>query len=747
MSDLRKNVRIFLAYSGNLEEEREAVQRAVDEINQSWSDYNGVHFDLWHWKRISNGYGRPQELINQELDKCDLFIGMLEDKWGTPPDLEGRYGSGFEEEFERSMTRRREEGKPEIVLYFKSIQKKQLEDPGPQLKSVLGFRNKIEDAKELFYSEFPNEVALEAFVRQRISQFAQDLSANDDRKNQRKVPVETNSKKNRSELHKFDDNLVFLKELVENCSRSGDLDGVTNFEVARLRLTADSLSRHGNDDLTMGMHDLNILYWENRNGVSFKNFEVNQLVKYGLQELDHEIVPFWGWYTKLKKPSDYLIINTVSENDKIKVSALKIMVQLKMVLPKELKEHCYVLWFSKESSLDIKNAALNLIYLSGDHEDLSIVEKESLNSDTETSINAINCMMHIFIKHGEADKAAKLLLKSKINKVDEDVFQKILKEIEILPPEELSVGLEHPNVEVYTNVKRILSSLGVLENYPTYQKREKERRKINQHPLAGAFCDNEEEGLFKNDSLYFSSVETDFKELGEQLRKDIKNRFKSYFEKEISKMQNVLGDSQESQDLIERYRGLEKYSRENMTRKGLNILSQHGNKKDINMFEENLKSGFVRLTSCHIDFFKNYGDWEDLPIILKHTKTFSRDYTDKEISRIICYLGKSKSSDEILALPMSHGVLQETIQNISVSKFKKISDDALLVLLNHSSIEVRKWATIKAVCTMSKVRLKEIMEMYMKKDSRYYNVIHWLDLGVSLNVKDARRIAQSVLAS
>ena len=124
MPSTRKILYAFLASPGDLQDERKAVRDAVAEFNESWADEFGYQIELLGWEDTMAGSGRPQELINQDVDRCDLFIGLIWKRWGTSPDRDGKFSSGFHEEFERSMARREHSGSLEIALFFKKIPKK-----------------------------------------------------------------------------------------------------------------------------------------------------------------------------------------------------------------------------------------------------------------------------------------------------------------------------------------------------------------------------------------------------------------------------------------------------------------------------------------------------------------------------------------------------------------------------------------------------------------------------------------------
>lgn len=97
---------VFLASPSDLDPERQAVEESVTEINKLIS-HLGWHVDLKKWEDSLPGYGSPQTLINPLVDKCDLFVGLLWKKWGTPT---RDYSSGFQEEFERARARRKAHG-------------------------------------------------------------------------------------------------------------------------------------------------------------------------------------------------------------------------------------------------------------------------------------------------------------------------------------------------------------------------------------------------------------------------------------------------------------------------------------------------------------------------------------------------------------------------------------------------------------------------------------------------------------
>ena len=148
MTHQRKVLRVFLASPSDLEAERKATKEIVERFNHTIREI-GWAVELLGWEDLLPGYGRPQAQINEDVDACDLFLGVLWRRWGSPS---GKFQSGFEEEFERAVVRRRKSESPEIWIYFKRVDR--TSDPGDQLRQVLAFRKKLEQERELLFQQF-----------------------------------------------------------------------------------------------------------------------------------------------------------------------------------------------------------------------------------------------------------------------------------------------------------------------------------------------------------------------------------------------------------------------------------------------------------------------------------------------------------------------------------------------------------------------------------------------------------------
>ena len=142
----RRIFTVFLASPSDVEEERTIAEIVVGFVNKSVANRSGWQIDLRRWEETPPSFGRPQDSINPLVNECDLFIGLLWERWGQPT---GVYSSGFEEEFELAKARRKSGGVPEIWLIFKDVDPSKMKDPGKELSKVIEFRESQIRLKEV----------------------------------------------------------------------------------------------------------------------------------------------------------------------------------------------------------------------------------------------------------------------------------------------------------------------------------------------------------------------------------------------------------------------------------------------------------------------------------------------------------------------------------------------------------------------------------------------------------------------
>ena len=152
---------------------------------------------------------------------------------------------------------------------------------------------------------------------------------------------------------------------------------------------------------------------------------------------------------------------------------------------------------------------------------------------------------------------------------------------------------------------------------------------------------------------------------------------------------------------------------------------------------------------------ERYGEWQDIPLIVslvgrhlpRASLLFSGDGTKHLLAaRAVHRIGKGRTK-ELLGIKMPSELLARVIHGISDKQFKTLSEEQIGGLLSSESDRVRKITAPKCVRGFPKKRLIKTLQDYVAGEKhRYYNVVHWLDLGVSAPKEIALRSAAKVLA-
>ena len=149
-----KTVKAFIASPSDLNPERRAFRDVIEALNSGFGEGADVRFVPLGWEDLLASTGRrPQSVINEEIDSCDVFVLVLHRRWGQEA-ADSPYSSYTEEEFHRALDRYNKTKSPEIFVFFKNVDAASRADPGPQLSRVLEFRKTLEESCVVFYRTF-----------------------------------------------------------------------------------------------------------------------------------------------------------------------------------------------------------------------------------------------------------------------------------------------------------------------------------------------------------------------------------------------------------------------------------------------------------------------------------------------------------------------------------------------------------------------------------------------------------------
>ncbi|HEV8660032.1 MAG TPA: hypothetical protein VGS96_15610, partial [Thermoanaerobaculia bacterium] len=123
----------------------------------------------------------------------------------------------------------------------------------------------------------------------------------------------------------------------------------------------------------------------------------------------------------------------------------------------------------------------------------------------------------------------------------------------------------------------------------------------------------------------------------------------------------------------------------------------------------------------------------------------SDDSKYRVAARTIYALGRNRLS-EVLTMSAPSRLLSFLVVGTSDKNFRGLSDAAILALFAAEDDRLRKAAALKCVKAMPRKRVTGLLASYMSTPAhRYYNVVHWLDFGISVPRELALRAVEKLL--
>lgn len=304
-----RELRVFMASPGDLQDERQALRGVERRLNALFRQ-RGVRVSIEGWEEVLPDAGAPQDLINPLVHDCDVFVGLLNMRWGTPTDNDS---SGFSEEFNIALSRRVADGAmPAIGMYFREVDPDRLRDAGPQLRTVLEFKKRVEAERLVLHKTFGNadQLALEVMnlLTPHVMRLAEEataansgldagssgsIPASDEPSSLESVDSDDDSGVSSAELDAAQRQVVSALEAFSSLFSGGP-----NIEAdVRDRVSLSALA-FAQDVGVLGSHLVNRLY-RNRKSLELTIGEVNIWCRtyfedFGSSEREARVVPMWG---------------------------------------------------------------------------------------------------------------------------------------------------------------------------------------------------------------------------------------------------------------------------------------------------------------------------------------------------------------------------------------------------------------------------------------------------------------------
>ena len=779
---------VFLASPGDVPPERKAAQEVITVVNKILGRPLGVLIDLHVWEEISPGYGEPQSRINPEVDACDLFIGLLWERWGQPTKA---YSSGFHEEFERAITRRRNTGEPEIWLVFKAPRSAKLDEPGPQLSEVLKFRDQQKASKEVHFAEvescdqWANQLQTWLFdYVLRVSGISGPRTADAQAVSSPTAPSSLGSDPSvgvrESNKEAVRHQLVDLAVKVAKVVQSGELefsrsetDRLSEFEIVRLCLLSATwvANRYTGDFLTT--HQINLLY-RYRQQVDATTPEFYQLLRTLVKD-EFDVNPGWFWFRDdfPSGPADTLLgFATQDTNKALREKSLKLMTQAKIRIPKNL-------WASlpvAEDNRSVSLAALEYLGEMGDEAALPLIEAVAAGPEDLLPPRALEATSRIVIRTDpnkafsgwlsyEQPLSSKLaqsfvLVASSIS--TENLLKGAVSDVTVI--REFSVReLDRRgslSLELAESLRRDSSieirqtALQVLVNErgrsEIEQLRQQRRQRIGESGSAALYfgkSDIDYDSLTLNyyrtlptnellDSITWSAVDgvpayrvlasDRFESISQFVRNDLANGFGRIRDDWIGRVRSTLGDEYANKLSQEYVEGLDDFIRKQFTAAALHGLAAHAEPSDINLARKFLRDENQDVALAAIEIVSKFGEEGDVPALQE-----AADHMWGEAQELAAAAAIQLSTDgDQVALGMLKSedrVGSKAAYSWLVRRDSPQIREYFRSSLNDESESNRLRGVYYNSTKLNHGELETLLSEYLENARYYYNVVTWLD--------------------
>ncbi|WP_170438789.1 DUF4062 domain-containing protein [Ruegeria arenilitoris] len=811
MQENLRLIRVFIGSPGGLEKERQAAHDVVKEINQHNSDHWGSLFKLMGWEEAIPGYQRAQDKINEDLDRCEYFIGVMWDKWGSKPSNDPNgYTSGFEEEYVRSARRIETGLMKDMALFFKKVEVPPGMEAGREIQRVLDFRKKCIDEKKIFFRDFNSIDSFKDAIRAKLmeigwQEYSEGKIGTQETNEEDQPPLaenETEISSSTSYGLLDEEAKSFLADIIQ---RPEDWDATEPGEIARFRLISASVSRSGNDEAHLGTHDANLVFRHYRD-TALSDQEYAALIDCGVVGFEHQNVPLWRWLAKSDMGDDYLyrlrLLATAGSNSE-KVGAIRILQSLGSPIPTHdgyfNKTGVLTDWLSEETDARVLNAVVSFLGTNASEDDIPLIEEASaaLPSNSLAKVeaaiveiiagrsveDALNRVCEQNVSNIGSALAAKLMsnqkslttitLKSCLSakpdairvyaakilhargEITEEIADTLLTddnaEIRLIGAEVLRIVGKELNDDVLEKVLKVQKTGGIgllgrsdygpdttqLEIYRANRRAELDASKLVK--------------MAEDDFLQYKCLVTLFEQYStkasQRIRQGLEDHFSEYFERSTASFRSEYGSDQNFMELLEQV--IPKYRNE-LLNSAVQALCRLSKPEDVGLVRKCIDTLDLEAHENLFQFLARYGEWQDIKRILElglekrepnSLLSITPTSFPTERAAALLSLGKDRIAD-LLALKIEARIRKPLVKQIPNSTFKALPDDLILRELVHPNADCRAIAALRCVKSFPKARVTALLNSYIdNEDSRFYNCIHWLDLGVSLPSQRSKVVA------
>jgi hypothetical protein len=759
---------VFLASPGDVADERRAVRDVVVELNRTLTREAKWEVELLGWEDTLPGAKRPQELINEDVDACYLFVGILWRRWGQHS---GKYTSGFEEEFERARERNARTGEPEIWLFFKGVDPDQRSDAGEQLQRVLDFRSERERQKDFLYREVPDTDQFKGEFRESLLRYTLKLAFEDIRSATQ--PAESapppDTTKAAATQEQMQGDWPAAREL-KDCFQTivAELQRVpvdellfspplSTEQAIRVFLFGSSTVSWRHTGEVLGTHDQNLVY---KHGRDFHVVidEATLLIR-GVLSDSSDLIPGWVWLQGFTAEG----LRYFARRDRepmVRRGALRLLADAVIQLEgSEARAEFFGAAFA-DDDIDTVREALRYFAAIGAPDDLSLLDAISdvrLRGDVQFALVVVR------IRSGELETAIAGVMESEgVTKPTVEMFEA---HAALLSVDQLLRLVRHPDAKLRLASTRELVKRSELSAEISRELVQDKSADLRREGLAmlialGESVDAQEVRDAFKDSLFAArhtrdlilraferktieelqelvdwySVDADeaYEALARKspdalatMREDLRTDFSRIKRLSLDAFRERYGTAGSEYVLTKLDQKVDRFIADSLRTAAARALADLGGDADREVMLEMATAEDQALREQALRFFERVGRPTDAqPLVAAALKERDADLT-RRLVRLVLRL---ETSAAIAAQFIDHG---ETLATAAIDYLRTaryvLPDDNIEGLLKHDTASVRRAATAALVARYDRPQLEATLNRYISQDSYFYNVACWLD--------------------
>ncbi|MFZ3311255.1 MAG: hypothetical protein WA280_18005, partial [Xanthobacteraceae bacterium] len=208
-------------------------------------------------------------------------------------------------------------------------------------------------------------------------------------------------------------------------------------------------------------------------------------------------------------------------------------------------------------------------------------------------------------------------------------------------------------------------------------------------------------------------------------------------------------------DTVKRLRSIEELLCKQFCRQALDVICEKNQAEDLPRVRAAIRDGFVDYSSRDVEYLRDHGEWQDIKLLISLVERREQNYslltgiddaTLEQVASAVVEIGRGRLAD-LIRIKMPYRLLEKIIKRSFDKEIATLPDEELMPLLTSELDVIRRVTSLKVVRCLPKRRLKVLLQRYIEHDGvRYYNVIYWLDFGVSLPKTRILRATHSGIA-